>query len=146
MLASETDLAELLYPLGLFNQRANSLIRFSQQYIQLGWPIGTTGSPMPSPLDVRVFYGAGRYASDSFRIFSTLLPGNGAPEKEQYWLDKRSRALERMRRARDIGTEDGDGLEVGEYTSAVDDEADKEEEEWRKVQPTGRFLYRIEEN
>jgi hypothetical protein len=103
---------------------------------------------MPSPLDVRVFYGAGRYASDSFRIFSTLLPGNGAPEKEKYWLDKRSRALKRMRIARDIGIqdEDGDSLEVGEYTSDVDDEADEEEEEWRKVQPTGRFLYRIEEN
>jgi hypothetical protein len=99
-------------------------------------------------LDVRVFYGAGRYASDSFRIFSTLLPGKGAPEKEQYWVDKRSRALERVRIATDNGTkdEDGDSLEVGEYTSDVDDEEHEEEEEWRKVQPTGNFIYRIEEN
>ena len=118
------ELVELLYPIGLFFQRANSLKLLSQQYIDWNWPIiphlplrqpsSVTASnsrtklkrrqrkeelkeaiphnpyedPLPllplfvppelrANLDVYPFRGAGRYASDSFRIYSHLLPGKG---------------------------------------------------------------------
>jgi hypothetical protein len=136
-IASIPELAGLLYPLGLFNQRANSLIRFSQQYVELGWPL-SSGSPVPQSLDVQIFYGAGRYASDSFRIFSPLLPGRGAPEGEKVWLEKRERAIHRWESSHKekIVKKELDICEVCEWMSDEEDE-EKEEEEWRKVRPTG---------
>lgn len=169
--ASIPDLVELLYPLGLFNQRAASLVRFSQEYLAHQWPIhpGTLSSDpvlhpttpfvssedsLPQTLDVRIFHGAGRYASDSFRIYSDLFPGKGAPEREKRWIEKQKRA--RMRRqmdqrgaetAQEAGepeqdvsvtldkaTDVEDVEQIGEYLS---DEEDVGEEEWRKVRPTG---------
>lgn len=192
--ASVSDLAALLYPLGLFNQRASSLVRFSQQYLQLSWPLVSsdasglpvtipapipifTPSPIsrfsPSPkteplpedldLDVRIFFGAGIYASDSFRIYSDLLPGRGGPEKEGKWVKKWERAR-RRRQARGIekrdeglkeipeaGSEDeedvGSEQEVqGDVIPGVEDlagwisdeEGDDSADEWRKVRPTGK--------
>jgi hypothetical protein len=131
------DLAELLYPLGLFNQRANSLIRFSQQYIELGWPL-SSGSPVPQSLDVQIFYGAGRYASDSFRIFSPLLPGRGAPEGEKMCLRKRERAIHRWEfsHKEEIVEKELEICELGQWMSDEEGE-EKEEDEWRKVRPTG---------
>lgn len=61
--------------------------------------------PLPEDLDVRIFFGAGIYASDSFRIYSDLLPGRGAPEKEEKWAEKWERARGRWR-ARGIGKRD----------------------------------------
>lgn len=75
------ELEALLYPLGLSNRRAISLKRCSQQYIDLGWPCDDS-----TALDVNVFFGAGIYASDSFRIYSDLLPGQGAPSRETEWI------------------------------------------------------------
>lgn len=154
--ASIPDLTDLLYPLGLFNQRASSLVRFSQQYISLDWPIhpGTASSDahvhpttavvhasVPDNLDVTVFAGAGRYASDSFRIYSDLYAGRGAPERESRWLDKRARAMDRIRAARK-GTEgESDpaeqGVEVEGLSGYLSDEEDVGEEEWRTVRPLG---------
>ncbi|RSH87403.1 hypothetical protein EHS25_003313 [Saitozyma podzolica] len=196
--ASVSDLAALLYPLGLFNQRASSLVRFSQQYLQLSWPLVSsdasglpvtipapipifTPSPIsrfsPSPkteplpedldLDVRIFFGAGIYASDSFRIYSDLLPGRGGPEKEGKWVKKWERAR-RRRQARGIekrdeglkeipeaGSEDeedvGSEQEVqGDVIPGVEDlagwisdeEGDDSADEWRKVRPTDKELRR----
>jgi hypothetical protein len=51
-------------------------------------------------LDVRVFYGSGIYASDSFRMYSPLLPGGGAPRDEERWIAKRTRAVDRWAVAR----------------------------------------------
>lgn len=148
--ASQPDLAEVLYPLGLFNQRANSLIRLSQQYIQLGWPLiplsrhpntDNCDQDLPDILDVKVFYGAGIYASDSFRIYSPLFAGRGGPEKEGKWVRKRERAIQRHIARNSGDGEDldvgGGGVEdVGEWLS--DDESDEVvDEEWRKVRPTG---------
>jgi hypothetical protein len=99
--------------------------------------------PLPAPLDVTVFYGAGRYASDSFRIYSPLLPGKGAPQKEQYWVDKRARALERHRLAKSEEPDSGGvGIEGLRGLNSDEDDvgnryAGNEEEEWRKVRPTG---------
>ena len=151
--ASQPDLAEVLYPLGLFNQRANSLIRLSQQYVQLGWPLaplpclpesviqeGEGGEEaLPDNLDVRVFYGAGVYASDSFRIFSPLFPGRGGPEKEDMWIEKRKRAIKRCISKGGVGEEQVElGLEeLGQCLSDDEDGDDRQEEEWRKVRPLG---------
>jgi len=148
--AEMSELVTLLHPLGLFNQRASSLIRFSQQYIDLGWPLvphqyntqptpsPSSLPPLPAPLDVKVFHGAGIYASDSFRIYSVLLAGRGGPEKEGLWLEKRGRAMERMKEKNvgenvDVG---GVGVEeAGEWLS--DEEGDDGEEEWRTVRAKG---------
>ena len=157
------DLSELLYPIGLFKQRASTLIRFSQQYLALRWPIdsATPSTPIPAEFveqelglrgpdhyDVNVFHGVGRYASDSFRIYSPLLKGGGAPEKEDRWFSKRRRAMERLRDSR--GSDDKSAIrdidpsivrlsldvqELGEYLT---DEEDEGEEEWRKVRATGQ--------
>ena len=81
-----------------------------------------------------VFYGAGRYASDSFRIYSPLMPGRGAPEQEGKWLKKRDRAISRSGASErsEMGVE-----EVGEWMSDDDSDGKEEEAEWRKVRPTG---------
>jgi hypothetical protein len=149
--ADISELVELLYPLGLFNQRAKGLVKFSQQYIDLGWPSprlqalpeksrkaerkakeipAVLEKLLPQDLDVRVFYGAGRYASDSFRIYSDLMPGGGGPSREAQWLDKRSRAIERRVQSTEEGSDD-----VGAWLS--DEEGDDSHEEWRSVVANG---------
>lgn len=114
---------------------------------------------------MRVFAGAGRYASDSFRIYSHLLAGGGAPEREGRWIEKRARALDRFHgrysargqgktgfaEEEDREVEDpestGEGLGVEDLGEYISDEEDVGEEEWRNVRPTGtyfnRFLQRI---
>lgn len=100
-------------------------------------------------MDVTVFYGAGRYASDSFRIYSPLLSGRGAPQQEQYWVDKRARALERRCLKSGVEMDIGEvGVEdIGEWMSDVDESYDSDsaskEEEWRKVRPTGEQLFQL---
>jgi methyl-CpG-binding domain protein 4 len=54
--ADETELAELIRPLGLYNRRAKSIIRLSSA-ITRPWR------------DVDDLPGVGKYAADSFRIF-----------------------------------------------------------------------------
>jgi hypothetical protein len=175
-IAAIPDLADLLYPLGLFNQRAASLIRSSSQYLTFGWPVTPKIGTLPLPdgriplndplprlqdLDVRVFYGSGTYASDSFRIYSPLLPGGGAPRDEAGWLRKRERAVARLmasqanagRGVPGCATTDGD-LEEGArkgctYTSHpysaeyiggwLSDEEEEDEQEWRRVVPGGEL-------
>ena len=56
MKADEMELALLLKPLGLYNRRAKTLIRFSREYAK-GFN------------DVGKLYGIGRYAMDSWEIF-----------------------------------------------------------------------------
>ena len=54
--ANPKELSMLLQPLGLYNRRANKLIRFSKDWIK-----GFT--------DVKDLYGIGQYAQDSWDIF-----------------------------------------------------------------------------
>ena len=54
--ANQEELSELLQPLGLYNRRANTLVRFSEDWIN-----GFT--------DVKDLYGIGQYAKDSWEIF-----------------------------------------------------------------------------
>jgi hypothetical protein len=106
---------------------------------------GRLPSP-PATLDVKAFYGAGIYASDSFRIFSDLLPGKGAPEREGYWVQKRRRAIERWaavdrdRPELEASGEKEPGLCYGcdEISPYYSDEDESEVEEWRTVMPTGQ--------
>ena len=55
--ADPSELAELLRPLGLYNRRSRSLIRFSQEFEQKKWL-------MPSDL-----YACGNYADECYAVF-----------------------------------------------------------------------------
>ena len=56
MMKAKTEiLVEILRPLGLYNRRANSLIKMSEGYVR--------------GLDINELYGIGRYALDSYEIF-----------------------------------------------------------------------------
>ena len=56
MNANQSELSKLLQPLGLYNRRARSLIKFSADYIN-GFN------------SVDQLYGIGQYAKDSWEIF-----------------------------------------------------------------------------
>ena len=56
MNADESELAQLLHPLGLYNRRANSLKKMSKGYVK-GFK------------SVDELYGIGQYAKDSWEIF-----------------------------------------------------------------------------
>ena len=56
MNANQSELADLLQPLGLYNRRAKSLIKMSKGYVK-GFK------------DVSELYGIGQYAKDSWEIF-----------------------------------------------------------------------------
>jgi len=51
------DIAERLRPLGFYNRRANTILRFSNEYINKDYE------------HVSELYGIGKYASDSYEIF-----------------------------------------------------------------------------
>jgi methyl-CpG-binding domain protein 4 len=51
------DIAEKLRPLGFYNRRANTIYRFSQEYINKEYK------------HISELYGIGKYASDSYEIF-----------------------------------------------------------------------------
>lgn len=55
--ASETELANILRPLGFYNRRAKSLKRFSAEYLSKDWT---------EAIDL---YGIGKYANDAWHIF-----------------------------------------------------------------------------
>ena len=55
--ADPADLAQLLKPLGFYNRRAKSLIRFSQEWTDKDWT------------HPRELYGIGEYAAASWDIF-----------------------------------------------------------------------------
>ncbi|EIW70666.1 hypothetical protein TREMEDRAFT_61174 [Tremella mesenterica DSM 1558] len=110
--------------------------------------------------DVKIFHGAGIYASDSFRIFSDLLPGGGAPRDESKWLHKRTRAMERASvQVRDDSVEmdwrdclsedenvfdqriEGKGKGIGRE-DVLEGLSIEEREEWRLVRPFDKELRR----
>jgi len=51
------ELVELIRPLGFYNRRSKTLVRFSKEYLEKKWT------------DPRVLHGVGKYAWDSYRIF-----------------------------------------------------------------------------
>lgn len=51
------SLSKILRPLGLYNRRSKSLIRFSREFLKHEWSL-------PSDL-----YGCGKYADDCYRVF-----------------------------------------------------------------------------
>ena len=75
--ADPADLAELLRPLGFYNRRAKSLIRFSTEWITHNWQ------------HPRELYGIGQYAADSWDIFYNnrldINPNDGVLVKYVIW-------------------------------------------------------------
>ena len=55
--ADPQEIAEVIRPLGLYNRRARSLIKFSQDWISKDWK---------EPIEL---HGIGKYAQDSWEIF-----------------------------------------------------------------------------
>lgn len=78
--ADPQELSELLRPLGFYNRRAKSLIRFSAEWISLDWK------------HPRELYGIGQYASDSWDIFYNnrldIEPNDGVLVKYRLWKIK----------------------------------------------------------
>jgi endonuclease III len=64
----EKILSILLQPLGLYNRRAHTLKRFSQDYIN-----GFT--------NIRECYGVGQYGEDSWNTFQLMTPTNHSQDK-----------------------------------------------------------------
>ena len=58
MNADPVLLAKILKPLGLYNRRSKSMIRFSREYLNSEWK-------MPSEL-----HGCGKYADDCYKVFT----------------------------------------------------------------------------
>jgi methyl-CpG-binding domain protein 4 len=78
--ADPQELAELLRPLGFYNRRAKSLIRFSTEWSSLDWK------------HPRELYGIGQYAADSWDIFYNnrldIEPNDGVLVKYRLWKIK----------------------------------------------------------
>lgn len=70
-------LAEILKPLGFQNKRANTLIKFSEDWVSKDWT---------NPRDL---YGIGQYAADSYDIFYNnrldIKPNDGVLVKYLEW-------------------------------------------------------------
>ncbi len=81
--ADPQELSELLRPLGFYNRRAKSLIRFSTEWSSLDWK-------HPKEL-----YGIGQYAADSWDIFYNnrldIEPNDGVLVKYRLWKIKNTR-------------------------------------------------------
>jgi methyl-CpG-binding domain protein 4 len=63
-LLNHTEMADLIRPLGLYNRRAKAIIRMSQDFIR-----ASRDNDSANWLAVQEFYGIGKYATDSYRIF-----------------------------------------------------------------------------
>ena len=75
--ADPADLAELLRPLGFYNRRARTLIKFSKDWTDKGWK------------HTRELYGIGEYAAASWDIFYNdaidIEPKDGVLVKYLQW-------------------------------------------------------------
>ena len=79
--ADHDELKDLIRPLGMYNKRANTLLRFSEEYLSKGWV---------SPMEL---YGCGKYANDTWRIFCKgewrdVTPDDHALNDYHTWLRK----------------------------------------------------------
>lgn len=75
--ADAAELSEILRPLGFYNRRAKSLIRFSTEWLEKQWS------------HPRELYGIGQYAADSWDIFYNnrldIEPNDGVLVKYVLW-------------------------------------------------------------
>lgn len=60
--ADESEIAELIRPLGFYNKRAKQWKEFAKQWIELG-------TDRPSVDEVAMLKGVGKYALDSWKVF-----------------------------------------------------------------------------
>jgi methyl-CpG-binding domain protein 4 len=64
--AAQEEMAEIIRPLGLYRRRSNAIIRMSRDYNAAS---SIHGSLVDDWLEVQDFYGVGKYAADSYRMF-----------------------------------------------------------------------------
>jgi methyl-CpG-binding domain protein 4 len=84
-LAKEDELKDLLRPLGFYNKRAKTLIRFSSEYLTKKWKTA------------KDLYGIGKYGDDAWHIFcvgdwKNICPNDQALNKYHNWLWERENA------------------------------------------------------
>jgi len=77
--ADEEELQALIKPLGLWRRRSQSLIRFSEEYLEKDWDQASD------------LYGCGKYADDCHRIFclgewKDVTPADRALNRYHVWL------------------------------------------------------------
>lgn len=133
MLAAVPDLRRMLRPLGLQERRSARLIELSNKFI---YDPPTASNPRPSrsprkgcndktypSTPISHLPGAGPYALDSFRIFSPMYLGGGAPTGE-------AEALDRLRLI----------LSMQKPRQAESQVPESRESEWKKVIPLDKEL------
>ena len=79
--AKEDELKDLLRPLGFYNKRAKTLVRFSHEYLTKKWKTA------------RELHGIGKYGDDAWHIFcvgdwKNIEPNDQALNKYHTWLWK----------------------------------------------------------
>jgi methyl-CpG-binding domain protein 4 len=84
-LADPIELASMLKPLGLYNRRSRSLIKFSQEFEQKEWS---------TPSDL---YACGSYADECYSVFCVgnweeIESNDGSLKRYLEWLKKESNA------------------------------------------------------
>ncbi|ELU11913.1 hypothetical protein CAPTEDRAFT_102919, partial [Capitella teleta] len=84
--ANWEEISELLQPLGLHVSRAHTLIRFSEEYLNVNWTY---------PIEL---HGIGKYGNDSYRIFclgewKQVAPSDHKLNDYHRWLWKNYRSL-----------------------------------------------------
>lgn len=84
--ADQEELADLIRPLGLYNRRASSLIKFSFEYLNKDWS-------KPQEL-----YGCGKYANDCYDVFclgrwKEVTPQDHALNDYVDWLHKEEKRV-----------------------------------------------------
>lgn len=77
--AEQTELAEIIQPLGFQNRRSATLIKFSMEYITKDW------------VTPRELHGCGKYAEDCYRVFClgdwvNVRPTDNSLNKYVDWL------------------------------------------------------------
>lgn len=147
VLADQPPLQVLLHPLGLSNVRSTRLIAFSREFLQSRFCQNDLSAPSSSKYvdkesttilakdidkQIRAFSGAGRYASESFMIYSSILAGGGAPSREDEWLDENI----------DLQKETSDEARVRRTAiSSRRAKGSDSDDLWRTVRPRGEGLF-----
>jgi len=83
--AEKAELAEFLKPIGLNDTRANTIHKFTEQFLTKDWKL---------PIEL---YGIGKYGNDSYRIFCkgdwmNVKPNDHMLNKYHQWLKQQHRA------------------------------------------------------
>jgi hypothetical protein len=94
--ASESEIADMIRPLGFYNRRAKAWKIFSEQWIQAIKKFGTSNIPLE---ELEKMKGVGKYALDSWRVFQ-LYDYGVEPEDHvlNWYVDWARQEVERIKR------------------------------------------------